>query len=376
MKLLIKYAELALKKKNRAYFENMLCENIKEKLNGLNHKIIREYGRIYIEYDDKRVIDRLKETFGIYEIAEVKETELDEKKIIKAAIELIKKIKNKSTFKVFTKRANKKFKYESMHLSAMVGHHILKNTDLKVDVKEPEIKLYIEIRDKAYIYIDSYKGLKGLPIGVSSKSLVLLSGGIDSVVASFLMAKRGVKVSFVHFHSFPFTSLEAFNKIKELKKQVEKYTTDTILYSFNILKAQNEIKKKTNSEYFTVLQRRLMTRLATRLAKKLKINSLTTGENLAQVASQTMEAINCTNNATDLVIYRPLITYDKEEIIIIAKKIDTFNISILPFEDCCTVFLPKKVNTRPKLKNILKEEKKLDLIRIEDEIFNEVEKYN
>ncbi len=376
--LLIKYSEIALKKSNRVYFEKKLIENIKKSLKEYKIKVVREFGRIYIkDIEDehkKEVINILTKISGIVEICECVKTDLDLEQIKNICIEQMKKYKDK-TFKVETRRSNKNFNKKSPEISAYIGHHILKNINgIKVDVNEPDIVIYIEIRDNAYVYIDRYKGFGGLPYGSVGKTMLLLSGGIDSVVAGYMMARRGVKISATHFHSFPFTTKESIDKVKDLMKILREYTYDIDLYIVNILPIQKELRQKTNSEYFTILQRRSMTRIANIMASRVRAKSLTTGENIAQVASQTMEGINCTNNASKYPIFRPLISMDKQDIILLSKKIDSYETSILPFDDCCTVFLPPKVNTKPKLNDVLKEEEKYDYLNIEYDIIKKIEK--
>ncbi len=376
--LLIKYSEIALKKNNRYFFENKLVENIKKSLSDYDVSVIKEYGRIYVinnqENEKEAIILKLQKVSGIVEICECKTVELDIDNIANICVSETKDYKNMS-FKVESRRTNKGFKLKSPELSSYIGHVILENNPyLTVDVKNPDFIVYLEIRDKAYIYIKTHKGLGGLPMGSVGKSLLLMSGGIDSVVAGYMMARRGVKISAVHFHSFPFTSEESVDKVRKLLESISDYTGEVELFLVNILPIQNELRKKTSAEYFTILQRRSMTRIANKIAKRIHAKSLITGENIAQVASQTMEGINCTNDASIYPIFRPLISMDKQDIITISKRLNTYEISILPFDDCCTVFLPPKVNTKPKLKNILIEERKYDYRQIEWQILDDIKR--
>lgn len=373
--LILKYSEIALKKNNRKFFENILISNIHRRLSNFDYSLDVKFGRIYISYHDDKIIDILKNTFGLIGVAPCIKTKLDLNLLKENIINEIKKYRNKQkTFKVIVKRTNKNFKYDSYQIARIIGSSVLKNIDnIKVDVKNPELEIHIEVRSSFYMYFHTFKAVGGLPYGSSGSSLVLLSGGIDSPVAAYKMAKRGVKISAIHFHSYPFTSKESIDKIYSLKSKLENYTRNIKLYTANILEAQKILKKNTDERYFTVLQRRLMTRVANRIAKRKGILSITTGENISQVASQTIEAINCTNEISNIPIFRPLITDDKNDIINISKSIDCYDISILPFEDCCTVFLPNKVTTRPKLGQIIYQESLVNIEELVELTLNTIE---
>lgn len=366
--LIVKYGELALKGNNRGYFEGKLIKNLNNNLSDLSGINIRkEYGRIYIEFDAysfDEIIKRIKNVFGIVGFAKsIKvENSLDEMK--KAADELVKKAINDygyKTFKVETNRANKSFKVKSPEISRDVGGYIFhKYDELAVDVHNPELVINIEVRQKSYVYTNEVKGQGGLPYGTSGKGMLLLSGGIDSPVAGWMMAKRGVVLEAVHFHSYPFTSKRATEKVLRLAQIISEYTGKIRVHSVNILEIYKAIQEKCPDKHFTIIGRRFMTKIAERLALENNCLSLITGENIAQVASQTMEGLRATNSAVDLPIFRPLLAFDKIDIIEISKRIETYETSILPFEDCCTVFLPSNVDVRPTLSDIEAVEKVLD----------------
>lgn len=266
------------------------------------------------------------------------------------------------TFKVEVNRANKKFEKNSMDFAKELGAHILINTEFsKVSMKNPDVLISLDIREKTYIYTQKINTYGGLPLGSAGNGLSLISGGIDSPVASFLMSKRGLKLDFVTYHSFPFTSEKALVKIEELVKILSEYNGKSKFYSMNILPIQQAINEKTNKEYATILTRRVMMRLSEMLAKKNNLRALVTGESLGQVASQTLEGLNCTAaSVKDLVVFRPLISIDKLEIIEKANEIGTYEKSIEPHDDSCAMFAPKHPNTKPKLDNILLEEEKIE----------------
>jgi thiamine biosynthesis protein ThiI len=283
---------------------------------------------------------------------------------------------NISTFKVDTNRADKAFPIKSPIMSREIGKVILDNFEsLTVDVHNPDVYLYIDIKQNAYVYTEKVKGHGGLPIGTNGKGLLLLSGGIDSPVAGFLMAKRGVEISCVHYHSYPFTSERAEQKVKDLALILSRYTGKLKIFSVNLLNIQKEINAKCPEDEMTILSRRFMMRIGEKIAEFHKFNALITGENLGQVASQTIYGINCTNQSITMPVLRPLIGFDKVDIISIAKDIETFETSIQPFEDCCTVFLPKHPVTRPKVEDIEESEKALDIDNLIDEAIRNMNVY-
>jgi thiamine biosynthesis protein ThiI len=267
------------------------------------------------------------------------------------------------TFKVEARRSNKGFFMTSPEMCKQIGAYILSQTngDISVDVHHPDCTLQFEVRDKTYIFSDKIPGPGGLPLGSAGRGMLLLSGGIDSPVAGYQMAKRGVELESVHFHSYPFTSERAFEKVLDLGKTLTRYTQRLKIHSVNLLEIQQSIAEHCPEEEMTILSRRFMMRIAEKIAEKNRCQCLITGENIGQVASQTMEGLTATNASVSLPILRPLIAYDKLDIIDVAKKIETFETSILPFEDCCTVFLPEKVVTKPKVEKLVYSEGKLDV---------------
>lgn len=360
--LLLKYGEIGLKGGNRRYFEHQLIENIKTRLEGYKYKLESPVGRIYVHYEDPQVPFILKDTFGLVEVCLCERVELDTDLLKEKVYEMLSQYDLKGkTFKIETRRSNKGYKMNSPEINGFLGSFVLRNfPELKVDVHNPDILVEVEVRELFYIYIERHRALGGMPLATAGKAVQLMSGGIDSPVAAFQMARRGVNILPLHFHALPFTSEESLEKVRELLRKLSYYMGDMNFYHINLLESQQMIRENCQEKHFTILQRRLMTKLAAALARKEKALALVTGENLAQVASQTMEGINCTNEASDRAIYRPLISFDKEDIVKIAKEIDTFETSILPFDDACTVFLPSKVDPRPKLREILEEEAKID----------------
>ena len=373
--LSVSMGEIALKGLNRKYFEDRLISRMKRAIGDLEyHSIYREQGKIYIEAPEnnfKQIINRLKKVFGIVYISPCIRLEKDMNKIKEGSMEIIKEKLLKDpvkTFKVKTNRVDKNFPIKSPQVSREIGAVILKNfKDLKVDVHNPEVYVYIDIKENLYIYTERIEGYGGLPVGTSGRGLLLLSGGIDSSVAGFLMAKRGVEISGIHFHSYPFTSERAEEKVKNLAKILSLYTERIRLYSINILEIQKELNDKCPENEMTILSRRFMMRIAEKVALQNDIDALITGESLGQVASQTIEGISVTNAAVDKPVLRPLIGLDKSEIIDIARDIETYETSILPYEDCCTLFLPKHPVTRPKLENIERSEENIDIETLVEE---------
>lgn len=367
--LSVSVGEIALKGLNRRYFEDKLISQLKSSLKEVQHgRIYKEQGKIYIESDGddlEEIINRVKKIFGIVHISPCIRVAKDIEKLKKAVIEVMRNKKEEGsvkTFKVETNRVDKQFPLKSPEVSRQMGAVILKNVEgLSVDVNNPDIYVYIDIKGHIYVYTDKIKGYGGLPVGTNGKGLLLLSGGIDSPVAGFLMAKRGVEISAIHFHSYPFTSERAEEKVKTLAKILSSYTGKIKMYSVNILDIQKEINQKCPEDQMTILSRRFMMRIAERVAIDNEIDALITGESLGQVASQTMQSLAVTNASVSLPIFRPLIGLDKTEIIEIAKDIETYETSILPYDDCCTLFLPKHPVTKPRLMDIEESEKNLDV---------------
>ena len=377
----VSLGEIALKGLNRGYFERKLVKQIKNATKDLGApKTYKNQGKIYLEAEEiyfDQIISRLKKIFGIVYISPCIKVEKDIESIEQGAINAFKEVleqKDIKTFKVKTKRVDKDYPIKSPDVSRRIGAIILDNfPNVKVDVHNPEVYLYIDIKDSCYIYIERIKAYGGLPIGTNGEGLLLLSGGIDSPVAGFMMAKRGVKLNALHFHSYPFTSERAEEKVKNLASIMARYCGNIPFYSINILNIQKEINKKCPEDEMTILSRRFMMRIAEKIAKDKNINALITGENLGQVASQTIQGIQVINSSVEMPILRPLIGFDKVQIIDISKEIETYETSILPYEDCCTVFLPKHPVTKPKLEDIEESEKNLDIDYLVDKAIQNME---
>lgn len=380
----LSYGELSLKGKNRGQFERKLRNRINRNLKGFDFKLIEDLSKLYVLIDPKdleKITEKLKKVFGIVGINQSSKVLQEDEKIKEKVLEFANYAYEKGarTFKISVNRSNKGFPINSMDYAKEVGAFVLINSPFeKVKMKDPDVMIYIDIRKEVYIYTTRIKTYGGLPLGSTGKGLVLLSGGIDSPVASFMMAKRGMRINFVTFNSFPFTSKQALEKIKELTDILTDYTGKSRLYTINILKLQEEINSKTRKEYATILTRRVMMRLSERLANTMQYQALITGESLGQVASQTLGGLTCTNACIEkLPVFRPLIGMDKTEIIDIAKEIGTYEKSIEPHEDSCVIFAPKHPVTNPKLEDILEEEAKIENYdELMDEIFNEKEYFN
>ncbi len=380
----LSYGELSLKGKNRGQFERKLRNRINRNLKGFDFKLIEDLSKLYVLIDPKdleKITEKLKKVFGIVGINQSTKVSQEDEKIKEKVLEFANYAYEKGarTFKISVNRSNKGFPINSMDYAKEVGAFVLINSPFeKVKMKDPDVMIYIDIRKEVYIYTTRIKTYGGLPLGSTGKGLVLLSGGIDSPVASFMMAKRGMRINFVTFNSFPFTSKQALEKIKELTDILTDYTGKSRLYTINILKLQEEINSKTRKEYATILTRRVMMRLSERLANTMQYQALITGESLGQVASQTLGGLTCTNACMEkLPVFRPLIGMDKTEIIDIAKEIGTYEKSIEPHEDSCVIFAPKHPVTNPKLEDILEEEAKIENYdELMDEIFNEKEYFN
>ncbi len=362
--ILIKYGELSTKKGNRNFFIKTLCDNVKEKLKNYDVKISKDRARMYIEFLDsdleniKKVIDKI---FGIhmYHIAHIVDTNIEE--IKSSVLEIVKKEEFK-TFKVETKRSDKSFEVNSQEMNKVLGGVILRNiSDINVDVHNPDMLVTVEIREKnSYIYLNSYKGSGGYPVGTQPKGMLMLSGGIDSPVAGYLAMKRGVKLDAVYFEAIPHTSLEARNKVIELCKKLAKYTDKINLHVVNFTPIQEEIYKNCREDYCITIMRRMMYRIMEKISKSHKGYAIVNGESIGQVASQTLTSMRVINSVTNMPVIRPVACLDKLEIMDIARKIDTYEISILPFEDCCTVFVPKHPVINPRIDTAIYEEEKFD----------------
>lgn len=373
--VLIKYGELTTKKGNRKFFINTLYQNLKKKLNNLDVKISRDISRMYIEFPDndlELVLKKLNQVFGIHTYQVAYKIETDSEAIKNLAVTIM---ENKTgTFKVETKRANKNFPIQSIEFSRQLGGLILKNNDkLTVDVHNPDTTLMIEILDRyTYLYTDKYYGLGGYPVGTQPRGMLMLSGGIDSPVAGYLALKRGVKIDAVYFEAIPHTSLEARNKVIDLSKKLCQYTDQIRLHIVPFTNIQEAIYKECNPEYCITIMRRMMYRIMEKLAKRNKGLVIINGESIGQVASQTLTSMSVINSVTNMPVIRPVACLDKLEIIDIAKKIDTYDISILPFEDCCTIFVPKHPVINPNLQECLINEEKFDYNKMIEDTVNNV----
>lgn len=374
--ILIKYGELSTKKANRNFFINTLYNNVKNKLINYDVKISKDRARMYIEFRDnelediKSIIDRV---FGIhmYHIAYIVNTNIDD--ISNKVVEIL---KNEvfSTFKVETKRSYKSFPQDSMEISRKLGGVVLKNIDnVSVDVHNPDILVQVEVRENhSYIYLNNYTGAGGYPVGTQPKGMLMLSGGIDSPVAGYLAMKRGIQLEAVYFEAIPHTSLEARNKVLELTKKLAAYTNHINLHVVNFTPIQEAIYKNCRSDYCITIMRRMMYRIMEKIVKSHNGYVIINGESVGQVASQTLTSMAVINSVTNVPVIRPVACFDKLEIIDIARKIDTYETSILPYEDCCTVFVPKHPAINPKLDIAIKEEEKFDYQSMIDEAVNTI----
>ena len=374
--ILIKYGELSTKKANRNYFINTLYNNIKNKLIDYNVNIHKDRSKMYIEFEDKD-LDSIKEIinkiFGIhtYHIAYIVES--NDQDIQNKLLEIIKDQEFK-TFKVEVKRSDKRFPINSQEYNHILGGLVLRNTDgITVDVHNPELKIRVEIReDKTFIYFNSYNGPGGYPVGTQSKGILMLSGGIDSPVAGYYALKRGMKLDAIYFEAIPHTSIEARNKVINLSKKLAAYTDSINLHIVNFTPIQEEIYKNCREDYCITIMRRMMYRIASKLCEKYNGLVIVNGESVGQVASQTLTSMNVINEVTNIPVIRPVACMDKIEIMDVARKIDTYNISIIPFEDCCTVFVPKHPVINPKLDVAIKEENKFDYEKLIEEAVNNI----
>jgi thiamine biosynthesis protein ThiI len=364
--ILVRYGEVALKGGNRSFFINRLVRNISNALNGIEHRIIKDRGRILVVLPEgslklAEAVNRLKKVFGIVSFSRVVKVEKDLHVIKQKALEMVEK-QQPDTFKVESRRADKAFPVKSPEICRQVGAYILENSEnIRVDVHQPELLINIEIREGAYIFAGQEKGSGGLPTGTGGRGLLLLSGGIDSPVAGWMVAKRGVELEAVHFHSFPFTSERAKQKVIDIAEVLAGYIGGIRLHMVSLTDIQGSINRHCPAEQSTILTRRFMMRIAERIAEETKALALVTGESLGQVASQTLESIYVTDTSVGLPVFRPLLGMDKVEIIDRAREIDTYELSIQPYEDCCTLFLPEHPETRPKLEKILQSESHLEV---------------
>lgn len=364
--LLLKFGELFLKGRNRREFLKLLRYNIEQKLKGLTYKLSETQGRLVVsnfsaDIEDELIL-RLQKVFGLIGVASAVEIDTVMEDIEKYVGDF--DVENYKTFKIEAKRADKTFPMTSMEIEKHLGGVVLdKNPNLKVDLYNPELVINVEIRvnGKTYIYSNLYSCANGLPLGSAGKGLLLLSGGIDSPVAGYLMSKRGLKLEAVHFHSYPYTSAQAKEKVIELAKEISEYCGEIKLHVVSFTEIQEQIHKNCDPEYMITIMRRIMMRIAERICKENGLGAIVTGESLGQVASQTMQSMTVTNSVVSLPVFRPVIAFDKEEIMDVARKIGTYETSILPYEDCCTVFLPKNPVIRPTINRAEYLEKSLDV---------------
>ena len=378
--LLIRYGEIALKGKNRPFFERTLHRNIENSLKGLEpFRVIYRRGRFFVNISDEYLFlaqKRLQKVFGIISINPAHQTKLDMEEISRGALEtLSKNYQPGITFKVEARRPNKNFPYTSPEINQKIGEYLLKShLDLKVDVHNPQTTVKIEVReDNAYIYTDAAKGPGGLPVGVAGRGLLLLSGGIDSPIAGWMGMKRGVEIEALHFHSPPFTGKGALNKAVDLCQVLSSYSGKIKLHLIPVTDIQKELRLKCSQEKIITLLRRAMFRLADQVAQQRRIPVLFTGESLGQVASQTLENLVVTDQTTSLPVLRPLIGLDKQEITNIAREINSYEISIRPYEDCCTLFIPEHPVTRPSAKDLEKEEAQIPLRELIQDSLDKIE---
>lgn len=375
--IMVRFGELSTKGKNKKEFIKVLAKNIRAALSDFSGlEIISQYDHIYVKLNDNEpepIIEILKDVSGIQALSLVLKTNEDIENLRNVCLELVKQEEGK-TFKVHSKRANKKYPIVSDQINREIAKVILQNTELKVDVHNPDILVSIEIREEgAYVFTHTYKAVGGYPLGVGGKIMHMLSGGIDSPVAAYLLMKRGIKIECIHFASPPYTNAGVIEKLKDLLGKLNKYQPEIRLNIIPFTKLQEEIYKQSDESYAITLMRRMMFRLADRLAKRRRCLAISSGESVGQVASQTLDSMNVINAVTNIPVLRPVVCYDKTDIIDLAKKLDTYDISIRPFEDCCTIFAPKNPKTKPALDKVLEYESKWDYEAMIEEAIKNVE---
>ena len=377
--ILIKYGELTTKKDNRKFFVKTLENNIKNKLKNYQIEIESSMSRMYITYnesDELEIIDNLKKIFGIHSIVICDKVNTNEDEIKNKVLEILKN-KQFKTFKVSTKRSDKTFEHTSMEFNNIIGGQVLKNFECKVDVHNPELNLEIEIRKEGtFIYNEEIKGLGGYPVGIQGKGLLMLSGGIDSPVAGYLALKRGVNIECLYFESPPHTSLNAKNKVLKLAEILNEYSGNIKVHVVPFTKIQEEIYKNIPGNYNITIMRRMMYRIAEKFSKRRNCKIIINGESIGQVASQTLNSMVVINNVTNMPVIRPVACLDKLEIIEISKSINTYETSILPYEDCCTIFVPKHPIINPSLETALEYEKLINYEELINECIKNIETIN
>ena len=371
--ILIKYGELTTKGENREEFIKLLAKNIKNILKGHNPNIIKNRVRMYIECDDiDTSIKKLKKVFGIHGIVKSYKVDTNELIIKEKSLEIMKNMEG--TFKVDTNRADKNFPISSMEFNNLIGGYILKNTNLKVDVHNPNTTLHIEIRGEGtYIYTDIIPGIGGYPVGTQGKGLLMLSGGIDSPVAGYLALKRGVDIDCLYFEAPPHTSPEAKEKVKKLASLINEYSGNIRLLVVPFTKLQEAIYTNHADTYMITIMRRMMYRIALEVCKRNHYKAIINGESIGQVASQTLDSMTVINEVTNMPVIRPVACMDKLEIIDIANKIGTYETSVLPYEDCCTIFLPKHPIIKPKIERCIEIESRFDYESLIKETVDNIE---
>lgn len=375
--ILIRYSEIHLKGNNRDFFESALIANIKLVLKDYKYEFSRSNARYIIRNFDETyladIVDAIKNVFGVHSLSIAEEVESTYEQIRSAALSCA---PTSGSFKVSTNRADKRFPMKSMTISAELGGDILENRpNLKVDLFNPEHVVNVDIREngKTFVFGEIIKAVNGMPVGTGGRGVVMLSGGIDSPVAAYMMAKRGMSLRAVHFHSFPYTSMQARQKVLDLAKIVKKYTLRMTVDVVSFTEIQTAIHEKCPEEYMITIMRRFMMRIAERIARINGAGAVITGESLGQVASQTLESITSTNSVASIPVFRPLIGFDKDEIIEISQRIGAFETSILPYEDCCTIFLPKRPVTKPRLTAVEKVESVLDVDTLVNNALDSIE---
>lgn len=367
---LVKYAEIGIKGKNRYKFEDALVHRVIERMDRVdgNFRVTKEQGRILVEalseHEEEEVLTALSHVFGVSQICPV--TEIEDKDFDRICEKLVEHIRGELgerefSFKVFAKRSDKSYPYQSPEICIKAGDYILAHMpQARVDVHHPDYKVFIEIRRMAYVYLSGREGAGGMPVGTAGKAMLLLSGGIDSPVAGYRIAKRGVKIEATYFHAPPYTSDRAKQKVVDLATLISEYTGPVLLHIVNFTDIQMAIYENCPHDELTIIMRRYMMRIAETIGRKRECLALVTGESIAQVASQTMQSLAATDAVCTMPVFRPLIAWDKQEIIAEAEKIGTFETSIQPYEDCCTIFVAKHPVTKPRLSQIEESEKALE----------------
>ncbi|MCI9060987.1 MULTISPECIES: tRNA uracil 4-sulfurtransferase ThiI [Romboutsia] len=380
--LIVKYGEIGVKGKNRYIFENKLIKNVKNILKPIGKfNVYKEYGRIYVDldgYDYEEIVEEVRKVFGIVGVCPAVRAEKDYNLLKELALKMLEEKIDQGykSFKVDSRRGDKDFKLTSQEMSLDIGGYLVSQVKDKiaVDVRNPEVKIHCELRQNhVMVYSDTILGYGGLPLGTNGRAMSLLSGGIDSPVASWMVAKRGMELECIHFHSYPFTSEKSQEKVRDLAQILSKYCGRVRLHKVNMLEIQKAIGLNCKDEEMTIISRRFMMRIAQQVAESRRCDALVTGESIGQVASQTIQGLTCTNASVSMPVFRPLIAMDKTEIIDIAQKIGTFETSILPEEDCCTVFSPKKPVTKPKLDRIERSENALDVEKLIQDAIDNIE---